>query len=227
MASVGLAGSVGANVLTEVVTKAVDRLRGDDKQTSESSVEAELTAQLHQALNGAGNSALALREAAAHLLQQGAVVTAVVEDLARSDQQLLLTVAEGFAGLGEQFDEFAFAAADTRAALLEVRESLRGLLARAQEDSVRLLHVLEALRAMSISPLAGVPEHTEPRWHGCPYLGLAPQAYGLRATPLMPLLSRSPSGADSVRQRVGDTSPGSASSRPAKNPAICSGLRTW
>lgn len=174
MASVGLAGSVGANVLTDVVTKAVDRLRGDDKETSESSVEAELTAQLQQTLNGAGNSALALREAAAHLLQQGAVVTAVVEDLARSDQQLLLTVAEGFAGLGEQFDEFAFAATDTRAALQEVRESLRGLLARTQEDSVRLLHVLEALRAMSITPLAGAPEHAEPRWHGCPYRGLAP-----------------------------------------------------
>ena len=52
------------------------------------------------------------------------------------------------------------------------------------------------------------------------------QPHGLRATPLNASTSGgSPSGPASARHRETETTPGSTSSRPAKKPSICSGVR--
>ena len=51
---------------------------------------------------------------------------------------------------------------------------------------------------------------------------------GFLATPASDSTSSGrPKGLGSGRQRVTDTTPGSTSVRPSKNPAICSGLRRW
>jgi hypothetical protein len=51
LAGVGVVGAVGAGVLTDVVTGAVDRLRGDGKEVSQASLEGELALKLEEALS--------------------------------------------------------------------------------------------------------------------------------------------------------------------------------
>ena len=69
MAGVGVAGSLGANLLADAVKEAVDRLRRDGKEVSQASVEAELAVELEKALEGEAESAAALREASAAVLR--------------------------------------------------------------------------------------------------------------------------------------------------------------
>ena len=180
MAAVGLVGSVGANVLTDVVTQAVDRLRQNGEADLESSLQEEIRTLLEEAL-GTGSPASELREATAQLLRRTGAVTALIEDLKESNQQLLPVVVDGFVGLGEQFEEFAFAADDMRQALREIEESLREQRAefrveqeRARQDSLTLLAGLQAMRRADMPLSADQPGAMDPLWHGCPYVGLAP-----------------------------------------------------
>jgi WD domain, G-beta repeat len=183
LAGVGVVGSVGANVLTDVVMGVVDRLRGDGAETSQAAVEAELAARLEEALEGAGESAQALREAVAALLRGVDAVGAVVEAAAARDRELLPVVVEGFAGLGERFGEFAFVIDDVRRAVWEIEGSLRQQQAvsrveqeRAREHGLTLLRVLEAVERGGVNAAGpeGVVGRGDPVWSGCPYVGLVP-----------------------------------------------------
>ena len=108
---------------------------------------------------------------------------ATVEAAAVHNESLLLVVIEGFAGLGEQFSEFAFVIDDTRRAVWELEDSLRRQQAvwrveqeRARQHDLTLLRVLEAVERQGgnrTSPKsAGFGG--DPAWSGCPYLGLIP-----------------------------------------------------
>ena len=66
-----------------------------------------------------------LREAVAALLHELDAVAVMLAEAADMDQDLLRLVGEGFAGLGEQFSEFAFAVSDERQALWKIEEGLR------------------------------------------------------------------------------------------------------
>lgn len=182
MAAIGVLGSVGANVLTDVIGKAVDRLRDRGVSGSEPAVRSELMALLEQRLSGPASSAADLRVAAAELLQRVDAVAAVVEDLQTSNTELLPAVAQGFADLGARFDEFAFTAQDMRLAVWRIEESLRDNWAgfraeqeRARQASLTLLASLEKLQHRVANPQASPALADEP-WAGCPYPGLAPFA---------------------------------------------------
>ena len=183
LAGVGVVGAVGAGVLTDVVTGAVDRLRSNGKEVSQASVEGELALRLEEALASQGNSASALREAVAALLQGVDAVAAVREATEAGDQNLVLLVAEGFAGLDERFNEFTPVIEDIRRALWDLQESARQQQAvtrieqeRGRQDSLMLLQVRQTLERW-VTSAARPPEVVgpeDPMWSGCPYLGLVP-----------------------------------------------------
>jgi WD40 repeat protein len=160
LAGMGLAGSVGAGALTDVVEGALEALRGRGEEREEEEVEQELAARLEAALSSADASGAALREAVAGLLRElGAVQGAV---------------AEGLAGLGVQFAEFAFVADDIRRTVFTIDESMRvqraefrAVSQRSREEVLRLTRALEATGS-------GVQGVSEGAWPGCPYLGLVP-----------------------------------------------------
>jgi hypothetical protein len=182
LAGVGVVGAVGAGALTDVITGVVDRLRRDGKEVSQASVENELALELEEALASQGDSASALREAVAALLRGVDAIAAVKEASAARDQNLMLAVAEGFAGLDERFSEFTPVIEDVRRALWDLQESARQQEAdrrvereRAREDSLTLLQVREMLQHWGTS--ASAPANMgakDPIWSGCPYLGLMP-----------------------------------------------------
>ena len=182
LAGVGVVGAVGAGVLTDVVTGVVDRLRGDGKEVSQASVEKELALKLEEALVGQRDSASELREAISALLRGVDAIGAVGEAGAARDQNLMLTVAEGFAGLDEQFSEFAPVIDDIRRALWDLQESARQQEAdrrlereRAREDSLTLVQVRGMLQRWRV-PATGPADlgDKDPLWSGCPYRGLLP-----------------------------------------------------
>jgi hypothetical protein len=180
VAGISLAGSVGAGVLADVVRGAADWLRDAGGEVSPAAVEAELAGRLEKVLEDGGEPAAELRAALAGLLEGIGAVGAVVEEAAAREAGLLPAVAAGLAGLGEQFTEFAFAAADVREAVWAVGESLRQQQAewRAGQERVRdqglmLQRVLEAVERDAGTPAGpGVPAGGT--WQGCPYPGLLP-----------------------------------------------------
>ena len=181
LAAVSMAGSVGANVLADVASDAVDRLRRAGKDVSRASVETELARALENALAGEGNIAAALRGAVASLLREIDAVGSLVEAAAAGDQALLPPVVKGITALGQQFSEFAFVADDLRRLVWDMGEELRGqqaVMRVAHEQNrtrdlllQRMLEVIERDRTIRPGDDAGSPD---PAWPGCPYLGLVP-----------------------------------------------------
>jgi WD40 repeat protein len=183
LASMGVVGAVGADVLTDVINGALDRLRRNGGLISEESIEAELAARLEEALEAQGEAASSLREAVAAVLQTVNAVSAVMEAAAAHEQELLPVIVEGFTGLGEQFTEFAFVIGDMRRVLGEIEGSLRQQQSalrveqeRAREHALTLLRVLEAVdrKAVTAADLESAAADGSSLWRGCPYLGLVP-----------------------------------------------------
>ena len=182
VAGLGLAGSVGANVLTDLVTDVTERLRRDGEEITPESIETMLAACLEQALQEDGESGIALRTAVAAVLQNLGVVTAMLEEAAARDQELLLVVVDGLTGLGQRFDEFAFVAGDTRRTVWAILESLRQEQStrradqeRAREQSATLQQLVALVKRANDGSRDGDAAPAEDQaWPGCPYLGLAP-----------------------------------------------------
>ena len=184
LAGVGVVGAVGAGILTEVVNDVIDHLRESGEEVSESSIEERLSTRLEQVLQNQDESAPALRKAVAALLHEMDAVAVMLAAAADIDQELLRLIGEGFAGLGEQFSEFAFAVNDEREALWQIEEELRLEQAsrraeqeRARETSLILLRLLEAVEKKPIVNKADFRDMTvgfDPVWRECPYLGLMP-----------------------------------------------------
>lgn len=179
LAGVGVVGSVGANVLTDVVNTVIERLRADGQPVTVEVLEPVLAAELEAALTGSAESSAALREFVAAVLRELGAVQMVVQAAVDGDDRLRVVLAEGLAGLDGQFSEFALVVDDVRRAVWTIEEALREERAtrrvqaeRAREQSLMLSRVLSAVtgRNSGGSGRAG----GEPVWDGCPYLGLVP-----------------------------------------------------
>ena len=181
LAGVGVVGAVGAGALTNVVSDAVNRLRGDGKEVSQDSVENELTQRLEKELASEADSASSLREAVAALLR-GVDAMAAVREGAAQDQNLMQAIGEGFAALDQRFSEFTPLIDDVKQTTWEIQQTLLRQEAdsridreQAREDSLRLVHVLDILERRGVSPAEAADVGSQdPLWAGCPYLGLMP-----------------------------------------------------
>jgi WD40 repeat protein len=181
LASVGVAGSIGAGVLTDLITKVTDRLRREGKADSPAAVEAGLAAALEDALAEGSELAPALREATAALLRGTDAAGALVELAAAQDRNLVPAVMADLAGLGEQFGEFAFVATDIRRSTWRIEEAIRR-----QHEDLRIQQERSREQALTLQQILSVVERDQPgagadtagagtlAWPGCPYRGLAP-----------------------------------------------------
>jgi hypothetical protein len=173
---------VGANILTELVTKVVNDVRARDETPSPDAIESALTTHIEAALRGHGGRVEALRAEIASLFREiDAVGVASATAIDSGDQELQEAIATTFVALSAQFDEFAFVVGDVRQAVWAVEESLRRQEAedrasreRAREYGVTMrliLNKVETIEARTGSR-GGTIEATD-SWDGCPYLGLS------------------------------------------------------
>ncbi|MEV6302180.1 hypothetical protein AB0M02_22380 [Actinoplanes sp. NPDC051861] len=173
-------GSVGANVLTNVLSKGIERLRAaGPEQPTPAAIERELLLLIEEALGGDEDQAAALRAEIAGLLQRIDAVGALIE---AGDADLRDTVAESLASLAGQFSEFQFVVTETQAALWRIEVSLRRQeeqqragLERLADQHLTLRLVLEKVAAVEARTRTD-PDDAVPgaAWQGCPYRGLAP-----------------------------------------------------
>ena len=195
-AELGLVGSVGGNVLTEVITKAVDRVRGPDAEggaggeggrddgqpvPAGAALQEAIAAGLEAALSDSGANGQALRAAVAAIVRESGVVSALVDAVAQGDEQVRVGLAEGLAQVGEQFGEFAFLVSEVRSGVWGLEARMRAQAAdrraeteRSRQDSLLLARVLETLDRPAAAAGGHPPADAGPVWSGCPYLGLAP-----------------------------------------------------
>ena len=175
-AGFGVVGSVGANVLTDVISAAIARLRGSTAQADApldpAAVELALSDGLEQALRGSvGN---ALRESAAAILRAPGAMEAVLRGAAVVGPDAAVALAQALAALGGQFGEFAGVAGDLRTVVTALNNELvrsaaerRAVAARAGDQTVMLGRILDAVEGHPGRGGGSV-------WVDCPYPGLAP-----------------------------------------------------
>ncbi|MFB4262263.1 hypothetical protein [Nonomuraea sp. GTA35] len=192
MAAEGLSvlGSVGANVLTEVVMGAIARLRGGDGAPPDTAppapelIERELAERLMNALTDEGVRAQALRAELAVILEEiGAVRTAMEAAVATGDPEYQARVADLLADLSGGFDEFAFVLSALLGSAASIQQMLRRQDAehRADRDwlrnqSISLRLIEEKISLVERRTRIGLPRGAEDGdWAGaCPYRGLWP-----------------------------------------------------
>jgi WD40 repeat protein len=185
IAGVGVLGSVGANVLTDVVTKAIEGLRVGGRRTTHSEVEAAVAAAIERALV-AGPLARSLRRDVAAVLRETGTVAAALEaavevgDPATKDE---LTAA--LTAVSAEFEEFGFVLAEIQEAAGAILEMLRRQDAerradrgRAYEIAVQLWLLREELavveRRTRLHAMLAAGGGQAVAWAGCPYRGLLP-----------------------------------------------------
>ncbi|WFE59556.1 AAA family ATPase [Micromonospora sp. WMMD712] len=190
-AGVGALGAVGGNVLTNVVTAAVDSLRrtrpaGDIPLPA--AVD-ELFARIQAGLAADQADADQLRvEIAAVLREIGAAREAIEAAIQTGDEELQRTVVAALGGMATQFSEFGFVLNEVRDTVsrlqlnsltLEAERRHEGELIRQQATQLRLireqLSVIE--RVARTHPAGDTSSETSsglPRWDQPPYLGLWP-----------------------------------------------------
>ncbi|MEU0484039.1 WD40 repeat domain-containing protein [Streptosporangium sp. NPDC006013] len=188
VAGAGAAGSVGANLLSEVISKAlaVARGRGGEGPTSSSAVSRELASLLEEALQAGDQRARDLATTMSSVLHEVGVVQMVVaEAVERGDELLLQELVAGFSQLGEQFDSFTPLLEQLGAAAERIEQRLYQQDAEKHHDrnrDERLMAMVMSLRESvtvalrHVAPLEWDPDGVgrEP-WTGeCPYQGLVP-----------------------------------------------------
>ncbi|WP_345364301.1 hypothetical protein [Actinoallomurus liliacearum] len=185
-ASVGVLGSVGANVLTNLIEEVVDRLRADGGSPAQAEIEKVLAQRIEEVLQSGGTPAASLRSEVAAVLREIGAVRAVLEEVVETgDVELQYEVALAFTTLSEKFDDFGFLLADVRDAVASILGGLVESEAERRADSERLRWQSTQLRLLreDISRLdrhigtesgGGGGTAEVPRWTGCPYQGLWP-----------------------------------------------------
>ncbi|GAA0382696.1 hypothetical protein Acor_57520 [Acrocarpospora corrugata] len=174
----GVVGSVGANVLTEVITKTIERFRTAPAEE----IEQALAERIEAALAAGDARADRLRaDVAAVLREVGAVEAALEATVTAGDDALQDHLAEAFATLGLEFDEFAFLLAEVRTATSSIKETLLRQDREHRVDRERLRHQSTQLRLIEekVSLIErrtrNGPVGEARRWGGdCPYRGLWP-----------------------------------------------------
>ena len=181
-ASIAVLGSVGANVLTDVVTAAVAKLRPDEVGAPQA------VAAVRQAFLDRVEAAFASSNATDQQVRDEVIALFATYDIAGTaleaaagldDAELLPRMVGAFADLTATVTGFGSVLVNTRLDVHALHEELRREIARQSADRERsrqtgadLRRLLDAVRALRIPQprTADVPA----RWDGSPFLGLMP-----------------------------------------------------
>ncbi|WP_160150754.1 nSTAND1 domain-containing NTPase [Nonomuraea solani] len=181
-AGIGALTAVGGNLLTDVVKSAIDGIRAKGGRPED--VEAELVRRIQEALESGGERAAGLRTEIAGMLREYGLAGAAIEAAVQSgDRDLQAALAEGLAGLGAEFGEFAFVLSDVDDRLRLIRESVDQQRAELQV-SVGLQYRQATDTRLLLEHMAVIERRTRPagqaggargprRPEGSPYKGLA------------------------------------------------------
>ncbi|MFE0591666.1 hypothetical protein [Micromonospora echinospora] len=184
LAGAGVLGSVGANVLTDVLTRLTERLRADGGQPDPVRLQRALAERIEAAFASQDEESRKLRtEAAALLGRVGAIEVALRTAVELGDRELQHALAESLSRLSGEFGEFGFVLAAVRDSVWQIEQELRGIRehGRAEQERSREL-------ALSVRRILDTVERVEARtrvpgtsdagpaarWSGNPYLGLSP-----------------------------------------------------
>ena len=100
------AGSIGSNVLADVIISVVSQ-RSQEDNGEPADLERAVASELEARMAGAGSEAAALRDAVARVLRERGAQQVLLETLTEGDMELQIALAESVALLGGHFDEFA------------------------------------------------------------------------------------------------------------------------
>jgi predicted NACHT family NTPase len=155
VAAIGVLGNVGANVLTELLSGAIDHLRQSEggRAPAQDEIERELTTRIEAALDAGDARAEALRGELAGVLREIGMSQAALETVINSgNQELQSAMAESFENLSTEFADFGFLLTDVRNAMVAIEETLQQQniahqsdRQRAREQSVQLKLLSEQL----------------------------------------------------------------------------------
>ena len=189
VAGIGVLSSVGGGVLTDVIIKAIDRLRGSDAEdpAAPPAIEQALAEGIGKVLAAGAAQAAELRAEIGTVLGQvdlgGALLREAIES---GDERLRTDLIAAIGALGSDFAELGFLIKDVAAAaariqqdLDEQRASTQVIIEQNAGQSAEIRRVREDLavierltrpgpRAGDGSPAAAA------RWEGSPYRGLLP-----------------------------------------------------
>lgn len=167
--------SIGGNILTDIAKAGIDRTRpGASREEIGDAIQERIVA----ALGEGGERAAAVRADIARLLSDVGGIGELLREVLSEQEELRWQVIEGFASLGEEFEDFRFL-------LHEILEVLRGGDDRhtaRQEQILDRMHRLEiqgyqvqlAVEAGERPPPSEQAPSPFPPWRGeCPYRGLA------------------------------------------------------
>ncbi|HEX2418193.1 MAG TPA: ATP-binding protein, partial [Micromonosporaceae bacterium] len=185
VAGIGVVGGMAGNVLSNVISSMVDRLRRDGPR-SPADVERELTAQIEAVLAGDPETADELRQEIADLLRQiGAVHHAVEAAVEIDDEGAQSALIAAFGDLADQFAEFRFVLTDIRVAADQLQQRIYREDAERRADRDRNRQQATQLQLIH-EQLAAIERNTRTRerdgvagprgrWQDdSPYRGLAP-----------------------------------------------------
>lgn len=184
-AGIAAISSVGGNLLTDLVKSGIERLRGKGGDPSREDLEAEFERRILEALEDGGERAEGLRAEIAGVLREfGLVGTAIEAAVQSGDRELQAALAEGLAGLGAEFAEFAFVLSDVEGQLRLIREGVDqqraelqvavSLQYRQATDTRLLLEHMALIERRTRAVGSAGTAAEGPRWsYGSPYKGLA------------------------------------------------------
>jgi WD40 repeat protein len=188
VAGIGVLSSVGSGALTEVVIRAIDRLRtpAGHGAPAGTGVEEAIAHCLEQALSREDGNARVLRAELAAVLEQidagGTALRTAIEtgsdEIRRDMVAVVHTLATGSAELNFLITDVVRAAAEIQRSLDDQAASVRVIIGQNAQQSAEIRLAREDLAAIgtnagTLSSATG-PER-ETRWiHGCPYRGLLP-----------------------------------------------------
>ncbi|MFF0822814.1 AAA family ATPase [Micromonospora haikouensis] len=185
LAGAGVLGSVGANVLTSVVTDAVDRLRADSGggEPPEAQVRQAVADRVAAAFASADPAYRDLRGEVVDLFQAVDVASTALRAAAGDGPETAATMAAAFGELTVVFGEFAYVLTASRLSLERLHQDVRREVHRqhvdrerarqAEADIGRVLDIVRDLQARQ-PETSTAADDGRPRWDGCPYLGLPP-----------------------------------------------------
>ncbi|MFG2064490.1 hypothetical protein ACGFIK_24075 [Micromonospora sp. NPDC048871] len=184
LAGAGVLGSVGANVLTEVLTRLTDRLRPDGGPPDPVRLQQALAERIEAAFASQDEESRQLRTEAAELLGRvGAIEVALRTAIELGDRELQHTLAVSLSRLSGEFGEFGFVLAAVRDSMWQIEQELRGIRehGRAEQERSRELalsvrRILDTVERVEARTRDAGASDTGPaaRWSGNPYLGLSP-----------------------------------------------------
>ena len=183
IAGIGVLSSVGSGVLTDVIIKAIGRLRGADAE-DQVKIEKALADEISRVLTAGAADAAALRADIGLVLGEIDVGGAMLREAIESgNDQLRGDVIEAIGVLGSEFAELGFLIKNTAARILQELDGQRAMDRVLMEEnlgqSAAIRQILEgqAVIEQRLAPATGSDDSRAapgPRWEGCPYRGLLP-----------------------------------------------------